>query len=609
MHEYQLLYILGVGFAFALAFGFITQKLGLSSIVGYLLAGFLIGPNTPFFTADYSLAFQLSEAGVILLMFGVGLHFKIDDLLAVKGVAIPGAIVQSAVATVIGTYIGTLLGLDLQSGLILGLGLAVASTVVLLRVLSDNDALNTVHGHVAVGWLVVEDILTVLILVVLPILAGMLNSANSAAAGGGESNLKIVEAVAFAVLKIGVLWILVIEAGGRLVPWIMSKVARTRSQELFTLTVLVIAFATAMIAAVVFQASFALGAFLGGMVVGKSKVSNQAAADILPLRDAFAVLFFLSVGMLFDPRYFIEYPLLILACLAIVLIVKPLTAMFVVTILGYSIRTALTVAAGLAQVGEFSFILAQEAKRLNLAGDTVYNAIVICAIISITLNPAVFSRIPAFETILRSKEKLWNFLNAVAEKRGSKRNKNQELAKNLLPTEDYLAKKTALIIGYGPTGQKITQMLLEHDVHPIIIEMNVDTVNSLSAKGFFTIYGDSTKKDILEAAGISSADYVIITVPSLSITSATASLAAALNPKARIFVRARFLHSKEHLKQIGISGIAIEEEEVAKSLTSLLLDDLEEQSLLAAAAEIAAEECKPDDAICRDEIFKKTKNK
>jgi len=602
MHDYQLLYILAIGFAFALTFGFITQKFGLSSIVGYLLAGFLIGPHTPFFQADYNLAFQLSEAGVILLMFGVGLHFKIDDLIAVKGVAIPGAIAQSAVATALGTYIGTLLGLDLKSSLILGMSLSVASTVVLLRVLSDNDSMHTVHGHVAVGWLIVEDVFTILILVILPILSGLLNHIGSASAG---SNVKMAEAIVFAILKICILWVLVMEVGGRLVPWTLSKVAKTRSQELFTLTVLVIAFATAVLAAVVFQASFALGAFLGGMVVGKSKVSNQAGADILPLRDAFAVLFFLAVGMLFNPRFVIEYPVLIVACLAIVFLIKPLTAMVVVTVLGYSTRTALTVAAGLAQVGEFSFILAQEAKRLNLAGDTVYNVIVICAIISITLNPTIFRKIPVYENALKSNKKLWKFLTAVADKRGKKRNKNQQLAKNLLPTEEYLAKKTAIIVGYGPTGRKITETLMQHDVHPIIVEMNIDTVNSLSSQGFFTVYGDSAKKTILEAAGISSADYVIITVPSLSVASATASLAAALNPKARIFVRARFQHSKEHFKQIGVSGIAVEEEEVAKSLTSLLLDDLEEQSLLATAAEIAAAECSPDDAVCREDVFSK----
>jgi CPA2 family monovalent cation:H+ antiporter-2 len=579
MHEYQLLGIMGVGFALALTFGFITQRLGFSSIVGYLLAGFLIGPTSPVFVADYGLAFQLSEAGVILLMFGVGLHLKIDDLVAVKGVAIPGAIIQSATATVFGTLLGIMLGLGLKASIILGLGLSVASTVVLLRVLEDNDTLGTIHGHVAIGWLIVEDILTVLILVILPSLSVLFSNSSTAI-----GSLEVFKAISIALLRIIALWILVIKGGGRFVPWLLLKVVKTRSQELFTLTVLFIAFATAIIAAVGFQTSFALGAFLGGLVVGKSKVSHQAGADILPLRDAFAVLFFLAVGMLLDLKFVVEYPLLICTCLGVVLLVKPLTAMFVVSILGYSTRTALIVAAGLAQVGEFSFILAQEAKRLNLVGDVIYNSIVVCAIISITLNPSIFKKVPAIEQFLRSKRKLWQILNFVADKKG---NKNQQIAKNLLPIEQCLTQKKAIVIGYGPTGKQITKALIEQNVKPIIIEINIDTINSLSAQGQTAIYGNSAKKEILLAAGIKYADYLIITIPSLIVTTETASLASTLNPKIRILVRARFLDYKENLNQIGISKIAFEEEEVAKALTSLLLDDLEQQSLITAAAEIA----------------------
>ncbi|MDR3124772.1 MAG: cation:proton antiporter [Endomicrobium sp.] len=573
---------MAVGFTLSLTFGFITQKLGLSSIVGYLLAGFLIGPSSPGFVADYSLAFQLSEAGVILLMFGVGLHFKTDDLFAVKGVAIPGAIIQSTVATIFGVFLGALLGIDFKSALILGLGLAVASTVVLLRVLEDNDVLNTVHGHVAVGWLVVEDILTVLILVILPSLSVILSNSSTASLG----TIEIFKAIGIALIRIFLLWLLVIEGGRRVVPWFLSKIVKTRSQELFTLAVLVIAFVTAVIAAFVFQTSFALGAFLGGMVVGKSKLSHQAGADILPLRDAFAVLFFLSVGMLFDWTFIIDYPLLVYTCLIVVLLIKPLTALVVVCILGYSTRTALTVAAGLAQVGEFSFILAQEAKRLDLVGDLVYNSIVICAIVSITLNPSIFKKIPSFERFLRSKSKIWKILNFSVNK---KCNKVNEIAKNLLPTEELLSEKVAIVIGYGPTGKEVTQALIKQDIKSVIIEVNIDTVNSLSSQGQAVIYGNSTRKDILIAAGIKKANYLIITVPSLNITLETASLASSLNPKTRIIVRARFLDHKEKLKQLGIAAIAFEEEEVAKALTSLVLDDLEQQSLLAAASEIASQ--------------------
>ena len=585
--DHQLLQIMAIGFVLALLFGFITQKLGLSSIVGYLLAGFFIGPATPGFVADYSLAFQLSEAGVILLMFGVGLHFNTKDLMAVKGVAIPGAIVQSTAATICGTVIGKYLGLEFMPSLILGFGLAVASTVVLLRVLEDNNMVSTVHGHVAVGWLVVEDIFTVLMLVILPSLASIM------AVGGfssSDGSLEIVKAMGIAGLRIAALWVLIMEVGGRFVPWILSKVAKTRSQELFTLTVLVTAFATAVLAAQIFHASLALGAFLGGMVVGKSQHSHQAGADLLPLRDAFSVLFFIAVGMLFDPKFITDYPLLIVAALAIVFIVKPLTAVFVVTILGYSPRTALTVAAGLSQVGEFSFILAQEAKRLELAGDVIYNTIVVCAIISITMNPSIFRKIPEMENFLKSKEKIWKMLNFIAEKKGSLSNKSRQLAKNLLPTTEYLAEKFAIIIGYGPTGRKIAETLKEQDINFVVVDMNIDTINSLSEEGQSAVFGDSSKKNILEAAGIHGANYLIITVPSISITGETAALAAKLNPETRILVRARFLSSEPYLKQTGVSGIAFEEEEVAKSLTSLLLDDLEQQSLLAAASEIAGQE-------------------
>jgi CPA2 family monovalent cation:H+ antiporter-2 len=582
MHEYHLLEIMAVGFTLALAFGFITQKLGLSSIVGYLLAGFFIGPASPGFVANYGLASQLSEAGVILLMFGVGLHFKIDDFIAVRSVAIPGAVIQSAIATVCGTLAGIALGVDFKSAIVLGFGLAVASTVVLLRVLNDNDIVSTVHGHVVVGWLVVEDILTVLILVALPSLIIILSGT-----GNAIGSIEIFKAIGIALLRLVLLWILVMEGGGRFVPWLLSKIVKTHSEELFTLTVLVIAFLTAVLAAGVFQSSFALGAFLGGMVVGKSKLSHQAGADILPLRDAFAVLFFLAVGMLFDFKFIVEYPLLICVCLVIVLLVKPLTAIFTVSVLGYSVKTALTVASGLAQIGEFSFILAQEAKRLNLAGDVVYNTIIVCSIVSITLNPSLFKKVPAIEKFLYSRKKLWKILNFVTDRKRNRVSKSKDIAKNFLPTEECLAQKTGIVVGYGPTGKKVVNALIEYGLKPIVVEINVDTVNSLSSQGQMVIYGDSTKKNILLAAGIKSADYLIITVPSLQVTLETASLASVLNPKTRVLVRARFLDNKETLKQMGISGIVFEEEEVSNALTSLLLDDLEKQSLLAVASELA----------------------
>ncbi|MDR0485896.1 MAG: cation:proton antiporter [Elusimicrobiota bacterium] len=569
MEEYILLEILAVGFVFALICGYITQKLGLSSIVGYLIAGFCIGPFTPGFVADYGLAFQLSEAGVILLMFGVGLHFNIDDLLSVKGIAVPGAIIQSLAATFFGIFIGSHLGLNFQSSFILGLGLSVASTVVLIRVLTDNDVLSSIHGHTAVGWLIVEDIFTVLILVILPSIAAVLLSSGTFASNSVSSTFEILKASGIALLRLAALWIIVMGIGGKLIPWMLSKIAKTRSQELFTVSVLVLAFATAVGAALIFQASLALGAFLGGMVVGRTKLGAQAGANLLPLRDAFAVLFFLSVGMLLDPRFILQYPYLILACLAIVLLIKPLTALLVVCLLGYSTRTALTIAAGLSQIGEFSFILAQEAKRLGIAGDNVYNTVVICAIVSITLNPTLFRQIPKIETFLRGREKVWKILNFFADKKAKAKNsiKNAEIIHTS-------GQKTAIVVGYGPTGNLVADALIENGLQPVIIDMNIDTVLSLNGKGISAIYGDASKREILEAAGIKKAAYLIITIPILSAVSDIAALSMVLNPSARILARSRFLSSGAHLRQIGVSGIAFEEEEIGRSLTRLLIEDL-----------------------------------
>ena len=566
--HYELLGILAIGLVFALILGFITQKIGLSSIVGYLIAGFCISSITPGFKADYEMAFQLAEAGVVLLMFSVGLHFDIKTLLSVKGIAIPGAIVQSIAATTFGTFIGMHLGLTLSSSLILGLGLAVASTVVLIRVLTDNNVIETVPGKVAVGWLVVEDILTVLILVILPSLAGILSV--SGASADNAATITILKEVGLAVLRLGILWLLVMEVGGRFVPFVLSGIAKTRSQELFTIAVLVIAFMTAVVAALLFEASLALGAFLGGMVVGRTKLSDQAAADLLPLRDTFAVIFFLSVGMLLDPRFLLQYPVLVMVCITIVLIIKPLTALIVITLLGYSPRTSLVVAAGLAQVGEFSFILAQEAQRLKLVGPEVYNAIVITAIVSITLNPAMFKRIPKFASGLKKNEKVWNFLNYFAQKRERVKHENAQVKVD----QD---QKMAIVVGYGPTGQSVTEALIANNIKPVIIDMNLDTVISLTQKSVSAVFGDCSKKEVLQAAGIAEASYLIITVPLLNITTAAASLAAILNRDTRVLVRARFLNSLAHLKQIGVKGIAFEEEEVSKGLTALLLEDLEKQ--------------------------------
>lgn len=568
MHEYNLLEILAVGFASALLLGYFATRIGLSPIVGYLVAGFLVGPHSPGFIADQGLAHQLSEAGVILLMFGVGLHFNTKDLLAVKGVALPGAIAQSTVATLLGAGAAHLLGVGFGAGLVLGLGLSVASTVVLLRVLEDNGKLETVDGHIAVGWLIVEDIFTVVVLVLLPSLAPVLLGEVSADA------LTLGKAFGLAILRLVALWVVVLVVGGKVVPWVLTKIVRTRSQELFTLTVLVSAFATAVFAAKFFDASMALGAFLGGMVVGKTKLSHQAGADVLPLRDAFAVLFFLSVGMLFSPSFLLEQPLLILSCLAIVLLAKPIIALLVVTLLGYSTYTALVVATSLAQVGEFSFILAYAAHGLGLIPSDVTSILIVCAIISISLNPSYFKTIPFLERLLHKCPLIYKLLNYRADHRALRENAKKHSTLQSENNADTVQGEIAIVVGYGPTGRSVAEALESKGLTPVIVDLNVDTVNGLTDQGKAAVFGDSSRREILEAAGIARAGYIIITIPSLENTVETAAAAVNLNPNVRILVRARFLGEERLLKQSGVSDIVFEEEEVAKGLTEFVLEDL-----------------------------------
>lgn len=566
MHEYHLLEILAIGFAFALLFGYLAIRLGLSPIVGYLLAGFLVGPHSPGFVADMNLAMQLSEAGVILLMFGVGLHFNLKDLMAVKGVAIPGAVVQIAGATACGLLAASFFGFDIWSGLILGFALAVASTVVLLRVLMDNDIVQTVHGHVAIGWLIVEDLFTVLLLVLLPILAANMQATESIALWD------ILKGLGLAVLRLGALWVIVLVVGGKVVPWLLAHVVRTRSQELFTLTVLVAAFATAVGAAVLFHASMALGAFLGGMVVGKTKISHQAGADVLPLRDAFAVLFFLSVGMLFEPAFLLREPWLVLTCLVIILVVKPLTTIITVSLIGYPVRTALTVAAGLSQIGEFSFILAQAANGLGLIPADIYSALVVCSLVSISLNPGLFKQLPALERLLAKNKKLWALLTVRSERKFLKTSQQLgQASSELLEDIAKIKGEIAIVVGYGPTGRSVAQALFDKGITPVVVDMNVDTVTGLAKEGKKAVFGNATKESILRAAGVEKAAYLIITLPSIADTAATATCARAINSSMRIIARARFLEDGKLLNRAGVTEVVFEEKAIAKDLTELLL--------------------------------------
>lgn len=558
MHEFELLEILAIGFVAALVLGYVTHRLRLSPIVGYLLAGFLVGPHSPGITVNSELASQLAEVGVILLMFGVGLHFDLKDLLAVRRIAIPGAVAQSLVATAVGAAAAWAAGLPLSAGLVLGLGISVASTVVLMRVLIDNDQLDTIPGHVAVGWLLVEDIFTVVILVLLP---------TAAAVTGISIGREMILALGGAMLKLVALGVLILFVGGRIIPYLMAQVARARSRELFTLTVLAIAIAIATISAELFDTSVALGAFLAGLVVAKTNLSHQAAADVLPMRDAFAVLFFISIGMLFDPAFLVQRPVLVIAFLAIILVIKPLTAAVVVVLLGYSVRTTLTVALGLAQIGEFSFILAQQASKLKLIPTEGFSVLVACALISIALNPLLFRLGGPIENWLRNRPRLWQYLNRRAETKG--RAANQVTVESLATGNS----PGAIVIGYGPVGQRVASLLRNLNIEPVVIDLNVDTVASLVELGMPAIYGDGGRNEILKAAGIDRARYLFITLPDISASISAIAHARELNADTKIFVRARFLGARSILEDLGVTAISFEEEEVAKAMAGLLVDE------------------------------------
>lgn len=568
MHD-ELLINLAVSLLAALVFGLITEKLRLSPIVGYLLAGIVLGPYTPGFVGDQEMALQFAEIGVVLLMFGVGLHFDLRDLLAVKKIAVPGAVGQIAVATALGTVAAMALGWPTTEGVVLGIAISVASTVVLVRVLTDNDVLHTTQGHIAVGWLLVEDIFTVLVLVVLPAAADILVEG-----GGGEGNAGggVAASLGMAVLRIGLLAALVLGAGKRIIPPLLNLVARTRSRELFTLCVLALALAIAT-GALYLGVSVALGAFLAGMVVGQTEVSHQAAADALPMRDAFAVVFFVSVGMLFDPRVLIEQPVYLAVLLAIVLIAKPITAMAIVWALRYSFRNALTVGIALAQVGEFSFLLATEAIELKLMSEEGRSLLVATAIISITLNPLIFRLIEPTERWLRSKPALWKKLGSRAEAGGLRLN---EAMAERVATSDGADDGTtrAVIVGYGPVGQTAARILRGFGVETVVVDLNIDTIRELANNDELGVYGDSTRHDILEAAGIKDAKYLLVTVPDVLVRTLVIITAKEINSELKVFARARYLKERAWLEEVGATQICIEEAETAVGLAKLLLSEV-----------------------------------
>lgn len=571
MHDLSLISTIAAGFTAAWLLGLLTQWLKLSPIVGYLLAGVLIGPHSPGFVGDVGIATQLAEVGVILLMFGVGLHFHLKDLVAVRKIAIPGAIGQSVLATLAAMVIFHEFGMSWSTGAVIGMAMAVASTVVLMRVLMDANSMNTPEGHVAVGWLIVEDILTVILLVLIPVLGnGEIGADGHAHAPSGP----IWWTLGIALLKLVILVFVVLWAGSHIIPRLLVKVARLRSRELFTLTVLVFSIAVAAASYFFFGASMALGAFLAGMVVAQSPVANQAAADALPMRDAFAVLFFVSVGMLFDPKFLIEEPFMVIGALGVILLVKPLAALLIVAVLGYSVRTALTVAFGLAQIGEFSFILSELARQHGLMPDDGHNVLVASAIISITLNPLIFRNVPKIEAWLRGRPALWRLLNGRAERRvtaaaGSQPESGSHDHHDAAGRED--GQPFAMIIGYGPVGRTVHRVVEEAGIPSAIIDLNMDTIAGLKAGGKTAIFGDASNERVLEEAGIRHATHLVITVPDAAHRAAIITAAKNIHEGIRIVVRARYLREREELEQSGVTVAVFEEAEAAVALARLVL--------------------------------------
>ncbi len=563
MPHSDLILTLAAGLAAALVLGYITQRLGLSPIVGYLLAGVVVGPHTPGVEANHDLAVQLAEVGVVLLMFGVGLHFHLKELLAVRHIAIPGAIGQSVAATLLGTVAAYFFGWDWVAGLVFGLAISVASTVVLIRVLADNNDLHTPTGHIAVGWLVVEDLFTVLVLVLLPALFARAPEAGTAAGAMPTDLSQVPLALVIAAGKIGLLIALVIVGGGWLIPAALTLVAQSRSRELFTLAVLVVALGIAYGSARLFGVSMALGAFLAGMVVGRSDFSQRAASEALPMRDAFAVLFFVSVGMLFDPRSLLAAPWQILATLAIVLLGKPLAALAIVLLLRYPLRVGLSVSVALAQIGEFSFILADLGRELKLLPDSAMSSLVAASIVSISINPLLYRLVDPLEAWLER----FPLLRPLCE-----RPEPQEVATG--EGVHAVASHRAVIIGYGPVGRTLSRLLRDNEIQPTVIEMNLETVQRLKEEGRPVVYGDARHRAVLEAAGAHEAGTLILSASNLRNAEEILRTARDLNPRIRILARANYLREEPALKAAGAHSVFTAEGDVALAMTAAILGDL-----------------------------------
>jgi CPA2 family monovalent cation:H+ antiporter-2 len=549
---------LAAGLGLALVMGFLAVRLRLPALVGYLLAGVAIGPHSPGFVADASLASQVAEIGVMLLMFGVGLHFSIQDLLSVKRIALPGAILQIAVATAMGVVAARFWGWDFGAGLVFGLALSVASTVVLLRALEALGILDSVNGRIAVGWLVVEDLVTVLVLVLLPPLASLLGAHPSAGAHAPEqAGMHPLLSVGMTLGKVCVFVALMLLVGRRFFPWLLWQVARTGSRELFTLCVVAAAVGVAYGSSVLFGVSFALGAFFSGMVLRESDLSYRAAEESEPLRDAFSVLFFVSVGMLFDPRILMEHPIRVAGVVSIILFGKSVAAFALVLAFRYPINTALTVSAALAQIGEFSFILAGLGVTLGLLPPDGQSLILAGAIISIALNPLVFKAIGPLQTWFRARSGLTRMLERSAD----------PLAQLPSTVEPAHVTGHVIVVGYGRVGRHMADALAEKKIPFVAVDQNRERVEKLRAEGHKAVAGDAADPAVLIQAHVARARVLAIALPDVIHIPKMAELARTLNPGIEIVVRCHSEEESDLLLREKVGRVYIGEHELAQSMT------------------------------------------
>ncbi len=545
-----------VGFTVAFICGLIASKLRLSPIVGYLVAGILIGPYTPGFVADIKIAEQLSEIGILLLMFGVGLHFSMRDLMDVRRISLPGAIVQITVATVLGALLASYWGWSIESGMMLGLALSTASTVVLIRALEEHNLLQSNNGNIAIGWLIVEDIVMVLALVMIPALAESRALAEAGTAADGKS---VTMLLLLALGKIALFAGFMLIAGKRLLPWVLMTVARTRSRELFTLSVFAVAMGVAFGASQLFDVSIALGAFFAGMMIRESDLSHEAADKALPLQDAFAVLFFVAVGMLFNPAIIVEEPFFVLGVLSIILIGKTVAAALIVMLFRYPLKTALLVSASLAQIGEFSFILAGLGVIHGFLPEVGRDLILAGAIISISLNPVFFHISKVIYEWVQQSPRASKMFKTVEDDLSSLKTGEKEALRELV-----------ILVGHGRVGRHISANIQSAHIDLVIVDAHRERIEDLRSKGFHAIAGDATHEETLREAALEDAIAIIVAVPNPYEARRIVEAARAIKSDIKILVRAQNDEEMEYFAEQNVDLAVMGPREVGRRMVDYL---------------------------------------